>query len=277
EEVREAGQEALGAIGEEVDAVRESLNRELPFEDVAANGIVTIRARIGPQAPPPAGGGDQNGAVLQEQTEGQEQGGQQPAQPSYAGERRGTGFAVAQEGEVVFIATSFSLIVDPDAAGGVSEAVEVGIRDTGFVPAAVHSWDANRDLALLRAELGEVTILDWRPADEELAVGARLVVAGVTPDLQGIQLAAELGFVDVDAIVTDLPAIGLLAGAPLVDDQGHVVAVYSTTYAPFGVPAGPGGSAVPARLLCERMLRNCDALEAYADGEGDQSGEGSGS
>ncbi|MDX1657700.1 MAG: trypsin-like peptidase domain-containing protein [Nitriliruptorales bacterium] len=263
EDVRAAGEEALDAIASEVDAVRQSLDRDLPFDDVVAHGIVSVQAGIGPQHPAPSGDDQPQGAALQDEGGETEPDDEQPPQPTYRELRRGTGFAVAQEGEVMFVATTFSLVADPDTSSGVSEAVEVTTPD-GTFPAAVHSWDERRDLVLLRTELGGIEILEWRPAGEELAIGARLVVAGVTPNLQGIQIAGVLAFVDVDAMITDLPRIELLTGAPIVDDRGHVVAIYSTRYAPFG--AGAGQASVPARLLCERMLRNCEALEADTGG-----------
>ena len=262
EDVRAAGEEALDAIASEVDAVRQSLDRDLPFEEVSAHGIVSVQAGIGRQQPSPSGDGQPQGAALQDEGGETEPSDPPSPQSTYRELRRGTGFAVAQEGEVVFLATTFSLVADPETANGVSEAIEVTTPD-GTFPAVVHSWDEGRDLALLRGEIGGLEILDWRPAGEELTIGARLVVAGVTPNLQGIQIAGVLGFVDVDAVITDLPRIELLTGAPIVDDRGHVVAVYSTRYAPFGV--GAGQASVPARLLCERMLRNCEALEPETD------------
>lgn len=287
EEVRQAADDALGAISEEVDAVQESLDRELPFEVVAEHGVVSVRAFIGPVAPAPPGGGggegdgggNPDGAVLQESpTEGggqeeqpPQQQPQEPPPPAFRSERVGSGFAVAQEGEVVFVATTFSVVADPETPAGVAEVVEV-TSPAGTFPAVVHSWDAARDLALLRTELGGVEILPWRPSEDELQVGARLVVAGITPNLQGIQLAGQVGLVDVAAIITDLPRIELLAGAPVVDDEGRVVAVYATGYAPFGSSTGAEQASVPARLLCERMLRNCDALEAEPEDGASEAG-----
>lgn len=253
EDVREAGNEALEAIESEVDAVRDALDRDLPFDEVAARGIVSVRAFIGRAAPPaPTQRGSPTEGGGTEETPPEDE-------PRYREQRLGTGFAVAQEGAVVFIATTFEVVADRDASGGISEAVEV-TSPAGTFPAVVHSWDADRDLALLRAELGDVEILEWRPSGEKLAAGARVVVAGVTPDLQGVQLTGQLGFADVAALVTDLPPVGFLRGAPIVDDAGLVVGIYATAYAPFG--SGGDHASVPAPLLCERMLRNCAALEA---------------
>lgn len=249
DDVRKAGQEALDAIETEVDAVRDSLSREYPLEDVAAHGVVGIRSFLGREpatpAPTPSPGASPP----------------PPTGPRFRGERLGNGFAVALEDGVAFFATTFSVVADPDAPGGVAEAVEV-LLPSGAVAGQVHSWDARRDLALVRAEAGAPEILPWRPAAEELALGERLFLAGVTPSLAPIQVAGQAAYADVAAMLTDLPAIGFLSGAPIVDGHGHVVAVYSTSYQPFGTSGGPDQASIPAPLLCEQMLRDCASLEA---------------
>lgn len=272
-EVQDAGQEALDAIASEVDAVRESLSRELPFEDAAGAGIVTVHVWTGDPPPPPASGEGTDGAALQDQSTQQPPGDQGQATPTPApapsptptraprGERYGSGFAVASEGQVTFIVTTYDVVADPSGPDGISDEMEV-ITPEGAFPAVIHSWDASRNLALLRTEAPGIEILEWRPTAEPLNVGARVVVAGVTPSLGSVQLAGQVGYVDVTAIVTDLPDVPFLRGAPVVDDEGLVVAVYATSYAPFGAAAGRDQASIPAPLLCERMLRNCEALEA---------------
>lgn len=253
DEVREAGDEALDAIGSEVDAVRDALDTDLPFDDVPARGVVSVRAFVGPEAAPPATEAPSPGAEGEESPEAPE--------PRYREERIGSGFAVAQEGAVAFIATTYALVFDRDAAGGVAETVEV-TTPGGTFEAAVHSWDANRDLALLRAEVGDIDILEWRPGSAEVEPGDRMVVAGVTPSLDGLQIPGQLVHADVGVLFTDLPRLDLLRGAPIVDDRGLVVGIYATAYTPYGAGGGSDQAAVPARLLCERMLRNCEALES---------------
>lgn len=280
-EVQDAGQEALDAIEAEVEQVRESLTDVLPVPDAPAVGVVTLRATIGgsrsqgspSQQPAPAGDTTPNGAPAQ-QTEAPQpsepaqppaspQPSPQPARPSEV--RVGTAFAVASDGTTTFFATAYDLIRDPSAPGGVVETVELTTAG-GTVTAAVHSWDAGRDLAMVRADVGRTELLEWRPAAEALAPGDRVIAVGVTPTLDTVQLAGEVGFLDVTVMVTDLPSVGFLRGAPLVDSEGLVVGVLSDRYAPFGPEAGSDQSEVPIQLLCERMLRNCDALEAQRDG-----------
>lgn len=285
EDVERAREEALASIEQEVDAVREALTREFPFEDVTTDGVVALRAVTGgsggAQQGAPAGGGQPSGAVLaqeeppqdptQEPTQDPTEDRQQPEEPAPPPEpapsrrppveRFASGFAVASDRGTTFIATVYSLIADPDAPGGVVGEVEV-ITPRGTAPGVVHSWDAGRDLALIRTDIGEVGLLAWRPSADGLAVGERVIAAGVTPTLNTVQVTGQVAYTDVTLLVTDLPRIDFLRGAPIVDSRGLVVGVYTTGYEPFGAAGGDGQGSAPAQLLCERMLRNCDALEA---------------
>lgn len=255
EEVLAARDDALTEIEVQVDQVRDALSGEPPFEDVTANGIVVVRAYVGSRADGAPAGDDQGTApMVQEETE------PAPSPPPVA-ERYGTGFAVALEDGVAFFATTFGVVADPDAPGGVVQRVEVE-TPAGRFPASVHSWDAGRDLALVRAEAGEVTIVPWRPRASDLEPGSRIVLAGVTPSLDGVQLEGTVAVSDIGVLVTDLPAFGYLRGAPIVDARGHVVGVFSTDYAAFGSAGGDRQGSVPVQLLCERMLRSCETLEA---------------
>lgn len=264
-EVERAREEALAEIEEQVAGVRETLSREFPFEDVAAAGVVSIRAFVG--APPPeqpAPGGDGEGTSPRLQDDGASPGPE--ASPTTAParevtERVGSGFAVASDDGVVFFATTHALVADPDAPGGVVQRLEVTTA-RGTFAATVHSWDADRDLAVVRADAGESEIPLWRSADTPLARGERVVAAGLAPTGEGIQVAGQVALVDVRVLVTDLSGPDLLQGGPIVDASGHVVGVRSLRYAPFGRAAGDRQSDVPVRLLCESMLRNCEALQA---------------
>ena len=126
EDVQNAGDEALAAIEDEVDAVRESLNRQLPVEDITTLGVVVVRAMVGepPPAPPPADEGAAEGAPIPLGAAQQEQPSQSEApsptpsptsSPASAQPRLGVGFAVATDGPTTFFATTYALVRDRTA------------------------------------------------------------------------------------------------------------------------------------------------------------------
>lgn len=216
-EVQEAADEALAAIEAEVDAVRDEFGAELPYEDAAAAGVVHLVV------------------------------------DTPDGERRASGFVVARDGDDAFVATTFSLAVDPSRPEvPLDVAVRVGTA-AGETRGGVHSWLAERDLLLLRVPLRGVEPLPWRPAGEELTAGDRVTGVGVTPGLGAVRVGGTVAAADPLGLITDLPPLQLLAGGPVVDGRGQVVAVGSTAYSPFG--ADP--VAIPIRLLCDELLARC--------------------
>ena len=235
DEVREAGSEALDAIESEVADVRDRLRDTAPLEQVLGNGVVSVLATV--PAPDDSATGVSSGPRT----------------------RVGSAFAVVHSDEETFYATVYALVADPDTPDGALETVEI-TGEAGTQTAIVHSWDAERDLALLRAPTAPVTVLRWRQFDNRLEPGDRAVAVGVTPDLDPIQLAGRVGLSTSTALSTGLSTPTALRGGPVVDGSGRVVAIVSHDYRPFG--RGAGTAFVPVDLLCERMLRNCDALEA---------------
>ena len=91
-----------------------------------------------------------------------------------------------------------------------------------------------------------------------------VTVVGLTPDAQPVTVTGEVALSDVEKVVTDLPAIDFLRGAPILDRTGRVVAVYTPGYQPFGGAAGERQAMAPVGLFCERMLTGCEQLESEA-------------
>jgi S1-C subfamily serine protease len=164
----------------------------------------------------------------------------------------GTAFPVATDEKSTWLVTSYNVV----KAGTVRPAPAIKLRkDPDEVAAELVSWDAERDLALVRMDRGDQKILDWAPEDlQSKLVGNRVFVAtgfgGVGATLNG-------------AMVIDQNAKGLLhdgrigtaaQGGPLVTTDGKVVGVASLTYNPLGFGAGELHYAVPARALCEKLL-----------------------
>lgn len=287
DDVEAAREEALAAIDEQLDAVRDVIADAPPVEDLATLGLVVVEARVNtpppPSAtvepePPPGGDGDAQGApdVLAQEQPPESDPTTPPSSPDPAPSpeaspdpppvrpRLGVGFAVAFEDGVTFVATSYGLVVDRDARAGVVEEVVVTTMDGTRTSGTVHSWDDTRGLALLRVEAGELPIATWRPRTEPVRIGDRLTVAGLTPKGQPVTVDGTVVLADVEAIVAAAPAIDFLRGAPVLDRTGRVFAVYTPGYRPFGAAAGDGQAFAPIGLYCERMLTGCQTLEAEA-------------
>lgn len=285
DEVRDVRDRALEDIQSEVDAVRQTLALRQPIEDVSTLGLVVLEVRVtatasdrGATAP---AGESPNGApavLAQEQETSTEQDPTEPSgtsspepqpepQPDPPPERPrlGVGFTVAVEDAGTFIATSYDLVHDPQAPGGVAEEVRITTMEGDQVTGTVHSWGEEEGLALVRAPAGELPIGNWRPRGEDLAVGDRLTVVGITPRMDPVQLDGVVGSATRNAIVTTLPDAEFLRGAPVVDITGRVVGVYAPGYRPFGQAAGTSQAIPPVGLFCERMLTGCESLEAEAD------------
>jgi hypothetical protein len=273
DEVREVADEALEAIDEEAAAFRDRLT--LPLEDAGERGVVRLEvdtevavqgaAASEPRSAPAPddedaaedpddGTGDGTG----DGTEG-DGAGDAPAEPAAPPAERvrvarsSTGFVVVRDGEHAFVVTTFSLLADPRRPE-VPLDVPVTVRTAaGDATAQVHSWDADRDLLLLRTGLGAIEPLEWRPADAALAAGDRIVGVGLTPQLGVVRLGGSLASADGSVWVSDLPALAALDGGPVVDAEGQVVGVRS----PRAPGSGGDPAIVPVRTLCERLLRSC--------------------
>lgn len=287
DDVDAAREDALAAIEEQVDAVRDALDEDPPVDDPATLGLVLVEARVNTPAPPsatvepqapPAGADTPSGAVLAQEPSDPPPPTDPPSPPPPSPTpsptstpttlpiepRLGMGFAVAVEDGQTFVATSYGLVADPGARAGVVEEVVVRVPGGPSASGVVHSWDEGRGLALLQVPLGELPVADWRPRGDVVEVGDRLTAFGLTPEGRPLTVRGEVAYADVEKLVTDLPAIEFLRGAPVLDRTGRVVAVMTPAYQPFGAAAGDGQAIAPVGLFCERMLTGCDQLEAEA-------------
>jgi S1-C subfamily serine protease len=271
DEVRDAADEALSAISEEVADVQERLARGLPLEDALEIGVVRLEVdvevpddrpaepRSGQQTNPAPDDGDDDGDgdgddgdATDEQGDGASA--PAPSRPPIPVRRAASGFVVVSDGSSVFIATTLQLLDDPrrDETVPIDTGVTVRIPG-GTTTATVHSWDADADLLLLSASVTNVEPLPWRPEDQPLGPGDRVIAVGATPGLAPVRVAGDVGSADDVAIVTDLPDLELVSGGPVVDIEGRVVGVSSQGYRPFGQDP----LVVPVRRLCDRMLSSC--------------------
>jgi S1-C subfamily serine protease len=211
-------------------------------------GVVhlSVSTTVTTPAPPPP---DEDG-------EDGEAGGQEPeaSRPTTTEvDRRASGFVVARSGDDSFIVTTFGLLVDPrDPSVPIDAGVTVRTA-AGETTGRVHSWDARADLLLLRVPLRGIEPLPWRPADQALTDGERIVAIGLTPSLGPVRVGGTVAAADDAGLVTDIPPLELLGGGPIVDAEGRVVAVGSARLSPFGTDP----VAVPIRRLCGDLLARC--------------------
>lgn len=262
-DVEDARAEALAEIEEQVAAVRGALEVTTPLDDVAASGVLALRVQLtgvggaGTVEQDPGDGGDADPSQDPSQDPPPAPPAEEPPVPT---QRDGVGFVVAVEAGELFVATTYDLVADPGGPDGVAAGVEVRLPGGERVDGVVHAWDADDAVAVVRVAGDGLEPLPWRPADEPIAVGDTVVLAGVTPGMVGVQLPGRVGALGDGLLVTDLPTDPLLDGAPLVDGLGRVVGLQGSTYrAPDGT-----ASALPAALLCRSLVRSCELLEQPA-------------
>lgn len=255
DEIDRVRQEALAEIERRVREIRRNISA-LPAGDATRQGIVAVRATVGSVRPARA-----EAPTDQPTDQPSDQPTDQPTEEQTRGPqvRVGSGFAVeAQEG-TVFYATSYELLSDPTAPGGVTEDVEI-VTSSGTSDAEVHSWDERNDLALLRANVGNSQVLTWREQGQQLASGDEIVALGVTPELNTLQVGGAVSYETGELVVVDLPRIDFLVGGPVLDRHGRVVGVFTPNYRPFGTATGSRQGLAPVHLFCERILQNCARL-----------------
>ncbi len=174
--------------------------------------------------------------------------------------RVGSAFTVFSNASETFLLTSYAMVATED--GGAVETVDVFLPEqTLTVP--VHSFDRERDLSILIAQGGPLPVQEWRPVDEPVQRGDAVYAVGIAgPGTPTVLQGRVAGNSDL-AIIPDIPINEFLAGGPLVDGAGRVVAISSLEYAPFGAVDGTLVYAPPIRLSCE-VLVDCTAADIGA-------------
>lgn len=182
--------------------------------------------------------------------------------------RVGTAFTVfSDEGETYFL-VNYRLIA---AADGLALPVADILLPGQRLTLRVHSYDRDLDLAVLVATGGPLPVLPWRPRSEPIERGAAVYVVGVAGADTAAIVEGRVGGVSRRAVLPVLPLNAAIAGGPIVDSAGRVVAVSSLDYRPFGDDTGGLHHAVPIHRLCERLLRctrsDLEVGELGAEGE----------
>ncbi|HWB70676.1 MAG TPA: serine protease, partial [Egibacteraceae bacterium] len=171
------------------------------------------------------------------------------ARPLDGSTRSGSAFTVYSDRRESYLVTNYRLVSTGD--GYAVSSAEVFVPPES-VTVRVHSFDAQRDLAILVLDRGPLPVLDWRPTHQPLVPGEQVFLAGVSDLHTPAVLPGQLGGVSPDSVVASIPLDHRLAGGPLLDGDGRVVAVST-------LPAASSGSAsltlgVPIGNVCLRLI-----------------------
>lgn len=167
----------------------------------------------------------------------------------------GTAFVVSSDDAHTFLLTSYRAV----AASTTTPAPQITVTNNGGEPlvARLHSWDPEHDLALLDLDRGGLEPLTWATGESGAVTGkpvyaaSGIGAAGVTfspgtvldQSADGIQMTAPVG--------------SAWQGAPVLNQDGQVVAVASVAYQPLGFNPGQVPFAPPVDAACDRVLE-CD-------------------
>lgn len=226
-DVNKAATDARKDIDKQVNQARDEFSRNSPIQSPARAGVYAVSAT---------------------HPEGQV--------------RVGSAFTVFSNNSETFLITTYALVRTED--GSAVDSVEVFLPDqTVSIP--VHSVDVERDLAVLVAEGGPLPVLDWRPASEPVRRGDAVYSVGIAGPGTPTVLEGRVAGVSEVALVPDIVVNEFMAGGPLVDGSGRIVAIASQGYAPFGDVEGTLVYAPPIRMVCE-VLIDCTASDVGQDG-----------
>lgn len=164
----------------------------------------------------------------------------------------GSAFVVASDAEQSLLLTSYNTVRAATKQPGPQVVIRKGDEE---VKATVHTWQEEKDLALLIVSKASMPPLKFAPKDPPTQVGERVFAVSGLGASGG---AISQGFAaDVSAagIQHDAGIGAAFQGGPLLNSNGEVLGVSSRAYAPLGFSSEAVFFAVPAKGTCERVLR----------------------
>lgn len=164
----------------------------------------------------------------------------------------GSGFVMQSDVNQTWVLTNYRLV-----AGAATQKRQVTVRlGTAERQADVASTDPTNDLALLILKAGGQPVLPWlergAPAP---GAGTDVWAVGTAPGRLGAA-ALKVRLIDSSpqSLLIDTDPGLQASGGPLLDKDGKVLGVLSSTYAPIGFPAF-GRWVVPIRVSCLKVVR----------------------
>jgi len=180
----------------------------------------------------------------------------------FAGPESGTG-PVETVGSG-FVADPEGLIVTADALVGDADRVEVTLPDGSSEPAEIVGRDAQTGLAVLRVEGQQLPALSWGTS-EELGLGESLLSVSRTEDFGSVLSTGLLAGRSSDGerlLIDDAPASALV-GAPVLDNEGRVIAIRTADEDAAQTGATVALAAEAAREVVNELARSGAVARGY--------------
>ena len=164
----------------------------------------------------------------------------------------GSAFVVAADGDRSFLLTSYNTVRAATRKPGPGVTVRKGDEQ---VTATVHTWQEDKDLALLTIPKGGLPKLGFAPKDPPLKIGERVFTVSGLGASGGSISQGFVADVSANAIQHDAGVGVGFQGGPLLNSKGEVLAVASRVYAPLGFSTDGVYFGVPAAMACEKVLK----------------------
>ncbi|MHB1487931.1 MAG: trypsin-like peptidase domain-containing protein [Acidimicrobiales bacterium] len=164
----------------------------------------------------------------------------------------GSAFAVASDSRQTLLVTSYTTIAAATHQPGPPVYVRKNNTDTQVT---LWNWDPGRDLALLILNQGNHATLSFASSGSAPRIGDQVYAISGLGAAGGAITAGQVADVSADTIQSDAAVGSAFQGGPLLDAQGHVVAVDSRSYAPLGFSSLGVYFTVPVTDICQKVLR----------------------
>jgi hypothetical protein len=177
----------------------------------------------------------------------------------------GSAFVLTSDAEKSYLVTSLSVVKAATQRPGPVITLR---RGEETVPATLHTWHEERDLALLIVNKGSLPRLKWVSSGANLDLGQRVFVIGGVGGAGGSITQGFIADVSNAGVQHDAAVTGPFAGGPLLNSKGEVVGVGTPEYRPLGFTSDRVTFSSPIRAACEKILKCPEGGESAGGGAG---------